>query len=109
MRGTGLLLVVTLSLPLAGCLGVTIPPKPLPDWAMQPQAREMPSARERAAARKTTRIVVRRRAPEQSAAVSYVGGPRSASETKPFSPEWAARENSLDDRLRRRMHICGNC
>jgi hypothetical protein len=41
--------------------------------------------------------------------VSYVGPQSASSEVKPFSPEWAAREDALDDKLRRRMHICGGC
>jgi hypothetical protein len=97
------------ALPLAGCFGVTIPPKPLPEWAMHPQAEEAQPARQRFVRRQAPRTVVRRGAPEQTASASY-GGPATAStETKPFSPEWAARENALDDRLRRRMHICGGC
>lgn len=102
------MLVVALSLPVAGCLGVTLPPKPLPDWAMQPQAREFVSVRDRVVRRKAP-LIVRHRGPEQTAAVSYVSGPGNVGDTKPFSPEWNARENALDDRLRRRMHICGNC
>jgi hypothetical protein len=30
-------------------------------------------------------------------------------EVKPFSPEWQARENAFDEKLRRRMNICGSC
>jgi hypothetical protein len=108
MRGTGLLLVLAVSLPVAGCLGVTVPPKPLPDWAMQPQAGAFVVAREKVARRKAP-VIAQQRAPEQTAVVSYVGGPGNVSDTKPFSPEWTARENALDDRLRRRMHICGSC
>jgi hypothetical protein len=48
--------------------------------------------------------------PDQISSVSYVGPSTSSStEMKPFSPEWAAHENALDDKLRRRMHICGRC
>lgn len=109
MRGRGLLLVAALSLPLAGCLGITIPPKALPDWAMQPQAREPAASPDRVVRRKAASAVVQRGVPRHSAAVSYVGQPGKASDATPFSPEWTARENALDDRLRRGMHICNNC
>ena len=34
-----ILAVFVLSLPLAGCFGVSlVAPKPIPEWAMQPQA-----------------------------------------------------------------------
>lgn len=109
MRSVRIVACVVVALPLAGCFGVTIPPKPLPEWAMQPQAEEAASARRRIVRRHTSRTVARHGAPDQTASVSYVGTAATSSETKPFSPEWTARENALDDRLRRRMHICGGC
>jgi hypothetical protein len=109
MRGAGIVFGLLAALPLAGCFGVTIPPKPLPEWAMQPQAELAAPSRQRMAGRQTPRTLAQRRAPDQSATVSYVGAASGPAETKPFSPEWAARENALDDRLRRRMHICGGC
>ena len=117
MWGVKAAVIAILGLPLAGCLGVTIPPKELPEWAMQPQAADIASARQRTARRSAPRTVAERGLPGQTAAVSYVepsatssvAKPSTPDETKPFSPEWAARENALDDRLRRRMHICGGC
>src|ERR1043165_8926523 len=109
MRGMVIAAVAALALPLAGCLGVPTPPKELPAWAMQPQAADVASARGRAAGRSISRTLARREAPDATTAVSYAGPQAPSSETTPFTPEWTARENVLDDRLRRRMHICGGC
>jgi len=109
MRGVHSVIVAALGLPLAGCFGVIIPPKPLPEWAMNPQAEASPPARDRVVRRQTSRAIAQQGAPDQTASVSYAGSATTSSETKPFSPEWAARENALDDRLRRTMHICGGC
>ena len=109
MRGMGIAVVAALTLPLAGCLGVTIPPKELPEWAMQPHAAGIAPARQRTARRQAPRAVAQDRGPDQTSAASYVGSPAASSATMPFTPEWSARENALDDRLRRRMHICGGC
>src|SRR5947208_1071506 len=109
MRDVGIIVVAALGLPLAGCFGVTVPPKPLPEWAMQPQAETSAPARNRVVRRQTPKTIAQRGVPNQTATVSYVGPATASSDTKPFSPEWAARENALDDRLRRSMHICGGC
>jgi len=109
MRGLGIAVGILAALPLAGCLGVMIPPKPLPEWAMQPQTGEARGASQTTVRRQTPRTVVQRWAPDHTASVSYVGPAATSSDTKPFSPEWTARENALDDKLRRRMHICGGC
>jgi hypothetical protein len=117
MRGLGVAVVAVLGLPLAGCLGVTIPPKELPEWAVQPQAEATAPAPQRTVRRQAPRTTAQRRAPDQTAAVSYVAPatnssgtkPLSSAETMPFTPEWTARENALDDRLRRSMNICGGC
>lgn len=110
MRGMGIVVAMLAALPLAGCFGVTLPPKPLPEWAMHPQAEVAAPARHRVVRRHAGSTVARRGSPDQISAVSYVGPSTSSStEMKPFSPEWAARENALDDRLRQRMHICGRC
>jgi hypothetical protein len=97
--------VVTLGLPLAGCLGVTLPPKPLPDWAMSPQSEAVVSARP-----SPTRSLATRRAPERTANVSYVAPANARSpEVTPFSAEWQAREDAFDNKLRRTMNICRGC
>ena len=106
MRGVWIAVGMLAALPLAGCLGITIPPKPLPEWAVQPQTGESPPPHQRVVGRRTA---TRRGTPDQTASVSYVGPQSASSEVKPFSPEWAAREDALDDKLRRRMHICGGC
>jgi hypothetical protein len=101
-------IIAALGLPLAGCFGL-IAPKPLPEWAMHPQAEEIAPARQRVARRQTPRTVADRGMPDQTAAVSYRGSATPPSDIKPFGPEWTERENALDDRLRRRMHICSGC
>jgi len=109
MRGVRFAVIAVLGLPLAGCLGVTMPPKELPEWAMQPQAADIAPARQRTVRRATPRTVAQRGEPDQTAAASYAGPSATSSETMPFTPEWTARENAADDRLRRSMHICGGC
>lgn len=107
--GVRIAVVAALGLPLAGCFGVTLPPKELPEWAMNPQAAEAVSSPRRSKAA--------RRLTEQTATVSYVArGAREQStqaakpaDVKPFSPEWQAREDAADNRLRRSMSICGRC
>ena len=97
--------VALLGLPLAGCFGVTLPPKPLPDWAMSPQSEAVVSARPN-----STRTVATRRAPERTASVSYVTPTNAAApDVTPFSAEWQAREDAFDNRLRRTMNICRGC
>ena len=102
MRGVRFAVIAVLGLPLAGCLGVTMPPKELPEWAMQPQAADIAPARQRTVRWHPPGAAAQRAAPDQTAAAT-------SSETMPFTPEWTARENAADDRLRRRMHICGGC
>jgi hypothetical protein len=97
--------VAVLGLPLAGCFGVTLPPKPLPDWAMNPQSEAAVSARP-----SSTRSVATRRTSDRSASASYLGPASAApSDVMPFSAEWRAREDAFDTRLRRTMNICRGC
>src|SRR5215210_6196316 len=105
MRVGRLTIIALLGLPLAGCSGVTLPPKPLPEWAMSPQAQATPRTRV-----KVARRVPARRTPDRTAAVSHVAPttaqPANApSDVKPFSPEWQAREDAFDNKLRRTMSI----
>jgi hypothetical protein len=91
--------VAALGLPLAGCFG--LPPKELPPWAMSPQAAaHRPDGFARPA------YVSRG---SRTAAAVYDAPTGAQREVKPFSPEWQARENALDGRLRRSMSICGGC
>jgi hypothetical protein len=97
--------VALLGLPLAGCFGVTLPPKPLPDWAMNSQSEVAAPAKP-----KSARTVATRRAPERTASVSYVAPANAASsDVTPFSAEWQAREDAFDNKLRRTMNICRGC
>jgi hypothetical protein len=92
--------IALLSLPLAGCFGLTMPPPPLPDWAMRPQGEWTIAARP-----KTVRRVPAHRGPGQA-----VRSPTGAqADVLPFSAAWQAREDALDARLRRSMNICTGC
>ena len=102
-----------LSAPLAGCYGVTTP-KPLPEWAMY----HAPPAVERVVVRRPTTpqtVYVPQGAPTQT--VSVAARPRDAAAPPPaplaamtpFTPEWQAHEDALEERLRRRMQICRGC
>jgi hypothetical protein len=82
MRTSRILVVSLLALPLGGCLGVTLPPQPLPDWAVNPQA-QYDEPRAQPAARVT--------------------------DTKPFAPGWDSLESERDDSLRRTLNICRGC
>jgi hypothetical protein len=114
------LAILALTVPLAGCFGVTAP-KPLPDWAMasQVQSEEEPRrARRTAPARRTAEtgsvtmptvthpagLSAAAPAPQPARPVA-----REAATPTAFTPEWQAQENALDDRLRRRMIICNGC
>lgn len=114
---TRLAMVALLGLPLAGCFALSVPPKPLPDWAMNSQAEPVTPARVRAARMKPVRSIAATDAPDRSAAVSFVA-PASVpaapahtpqADVKPFSPEWQAREDAFDNKLRRTMDICRGC
>ena len=98
------LVLALLSLPLAGCFGVTWPPPPLPDWAMHPQAE---AARPAGA---SARRVASRRPPGEAGVASRTSpGPKADGDVLPFSTEWQAREEALDTHLRRTMNICRGC
>ena len=119
---------LALCVPLGGCFSLT-GPKPLPEWAMNPQQQEAIATPE-----KPRRAVAQRRPPQVDVADStgtVVGTPtnvrpaglakrvtRTAPASAPvaepadvtaFSPEWQARENAADEKLRRSMNICRGC
>jgi len=102
MRGIGFVVVMALSLPLAGCFSAMLPPKELPEWAMSPS----PQRTEAPAPARVKTVHRIRAAPDRTADISFV---RPMADVKPFSPEWQARENAFDEKLRRRMNICGSC
>jgi hypothetical protein len=80
---------------LAGCA-----PKPLPDWALQ-----RPGSAARAQLARDLARPARDRGPPPS--VAPLDRPRD--DLLPFTPEWQAREQAFDERLRRTMNICRGC
>jgi hypothetical protein len=113
MRMSRILIVSLLGLPLGGCLGVTIPPQPLPDWAMNR------SQSDQAAGTPKKQRVVRQRAlsdfrtaenTEVTSAIRAAAQPAAhAQDSKPFAPGWDTPEDERDPSLRRTMNICRNC
>jgi hypothetical protein len=88
-------IIALLGVPLAAC-----GPKPLPDWAVSRHAERGPLTRIQAA--RTTK----QPAPDRS----FPGhATQSQAELLPFTPEWQAREDAFDNRLRRTMNICRGC
>ena len=116
MRGYTIIATFVVSVPLAGCYGVTVP-KPLPDWAMHQGAQTS----ERLVAKPRRPIAPQREhvlkgAPNRTEdvaarAVSPIDRRPAAAPPRmaPYTPEWQAREEALDNQLRRRMHICNGC
>ena len=104
MRVMRIAVVALLGLPLAGCFGVSLPPKPLPDWAMSRQSEAIASARN-----KPNRETRARRSVERTVSASYGATSAPPADVKPFSPEWQAREDAFDNKLRRTMSICRGC
>jgi len=89
-------IIALLGLPLAACA-----PKPLPDWAVS----RAPGARAvRVQSMPTLRPEGRDRGPP-----SHATSVLPPAELLPFTPEWQAREEEFDNRLRRTMNICRNC
>ena len=117
MRTSRILMISLLALPLGGCLGVTLPPQPLPDWAMNPQAQyDEPRTDQAPGARAKKQRVVRQREPRvlTSAQSELLTGstPRPVVrdlDAKPFAPGWDAREDERDESLRRTLNICRGC
>ena len=121
------LMALVLCVPLAGCFSLT-GPKSLPEWAMNPQQQEAvatPAKPRRAVAQPSLPQV---HVADSSGAVVGVPTnvrpaglakrvtrtPASAPAAEPadvtaFSPEWQARENAADEKLRRSMNICRGC
>jgi hypothetical protein len=81
---------------LLACCG----PRPLPDWVVTRQVAPVAHVPARAA-----RIVER---PDRGPP-SHVTPAQSQAELLPFTPEWQAREDAFDNRLRRTMNICRGC
>jgi hypothetical protein len=125
-----ILAVLVLSLPLAGCFGVTlVAPKTIPEWAMQPQADATePAARPQRVATEPRAPRVVREAARQTASASDApinvqpaGLTRSVVRRKPtalgndhdvaaYTPEWQAREDAREAQLKRSMNnVCRGC
>ena len=118
------LVALALCVPLGGCFSLT-GPKPLPEWAMNPQQQEAsaPRAKPRAIAqRKAQPVDVADSTGTVGVSPNYVrpaglakdGTPARASaaparEPTAYSAEWQAREDAADEKLRRSMHICNGC
>ena len=95
-------IIALLGFLLAGC-----GPKPLPEWAMRPQVEAVAPAR---VARLKRAQDAAWRTPRRTAPRSQVTGPGTPeADLLPFTPEWQAREDAFDERLRRTMNICRGC
>jgi hypothetical protein len=110
MHVTRFAAVALLALPLGGCLGVTIPSQPLPDWAVSPQAQY----EEPAAAAPAKQRTVRRARPAQDASSSstMITGEVSATpqaSSKPPAQSASALEDEREASLRQTMTICRGC
>ena len=81
---------------------MSLPPPPLPDWAMSPEGKSAVSTRAKAVRRLP-------RAPGETSNFSYVTPTNAQDDILPFSAAWQAREDALDTRLRRTMDICRGC
>jgi hypothetical protein len=82
---------------LAGCA-----PKPLPDWAVVRSVEGAPVVR-------TNAVRTVERPPRDRSRPLSAASTTPEPELLPFTPAWQAREDAHDRRLRRSMHICGNC
>ena len=130
MRAFSGLFVVALTVPLAGCFGLTASltaPKDVPSWAMSSQAQPNEEPRTRTARR--TRPQREHVAADHAASATLpiqtgnaamptnADRPRGRTASQPaqtsgptaYSPEWLAREEAADAQLRRRMNICSGC
>lgn len=108
MHVTRFAAVALFALPLGGCLGVTIPSQPLPDWAVSPQAQYQ----EPAAAPVKQRTVRRVRPAQEASSSSMITGEVSATpqaSSKPPAQSASALEDERDARLRQTMTICRGC
>jgi hypothetical protein len=119
------LVALALCVPLGGCFSLT-GPKPLPEWAMNPQLQAASATQAR-----PRRAVVQRqpRAVDVADSAGTIVGsptyvrraglakdgaqpPRATTQPRdvtPFSAEWMAREEASDEELRRTMNICRGC
>ena len=115
------LVASALCLSLAGCFSLT-GPKPIPEWAMgpeaasvdepQPKARRKPVAYRVPAVRTTVDIgtVVTQPAGLSRAALrAQTVVQADPADPPPYTAEWQAREDAADDRLLRSMNICRGC
>jgi hypothetical protein len=119
MRMSPILVLSLLGLPLGGCFGVTLPPRPLPDWAMNPQTQYVERRVDPApGAPRRKQPIVRQRANDLTAANNELvtggtGGDLQPDarpvETAPSALGWDTREDERDPSLRRTLNICRGC
>lgn len=121
------LVALALCVPLCGCFSLT-GPKPLPEWAMNPQqqvASETQAKSRRAVVHRAPRAVEVEVADRSGTVVGVptnvqpaglakdaaqpARGSTPPREATAFSAEWKAREDAEDDKLRRSMNICRGC
>jgi hypothetical protein len=86
---------------LLGLLAAGCSPKELPDWAVAGGV--APVAARIKAERMVEPQAVDRGPPP------HVTPTKQQAELLPFTPEWQAREDDFDKRLRRTMDICRGC
>ena len=92
------MIIALLGVPLAGCS-----PKPLPDWAVNRQVEPAAALRIKAARN------LERPAPDRGPPPHVTPTEMPQAELLPFTPQWQAREDAFDNRLRRTMNICRGC
>lgn len=124
MRGIEVLAIAALSAALAGCANLSAPvatadrtPAGSVDRTPPRHAEPRRAARIKAARATPVRPTPDRpHEPDLTVNVSSAGEltaappPAAASETlRPFSPEWRAREDEIESRLRQKMMICRGC
>ena len=93
---------------LAGCA-----PKPIPDWAMHGSAQSVAPAQRSFPQNKSRTMAVRVRGVDPTV-TGTAGMPihqqqLTSGGLTPFSAQWYAQEKEVDERIKRRMRICGSC
>lgn len=122
MRGVRILAIATLGVALAGCTNLSVPvatadrtPTGSIDRTRHAEPRRAPRIKA-AHATPVRPAPDRPHEPDLTVNVSSAGEPvlaappAAAPETvRPFSPEWRAREDEIESRLRQKMMICRGC
>lgn len=85
---------------LLGLLLAACSPKPLPDWAVTRHAPQV--------VRINATPMLALQGPDRGPP-SHTTPTKPQGDLLPFTPEWQAREDEFDKRLRRTMNICRSC